>query len=401
MGTVISVILLCIILVFLWLQIDFALGKKQHLNKVNKREFPFRQSNIELFIYGGKLFTDLFTEIEAAKQHIHILFYIVKNDQISLKFFSLLEKKALEGVEVRLLVDRIGGKHISNKQISALKNSGAMFAFCHKPKLPYLFYSFNERNHRKISVIDGKIGYLGGFNVGKEYLGHNPSFGVWRDYHLKMTGEGVQDLQTQFLLDWELATKQNLLVNKQFFPLLEKGLIRHKLIPTDGAFLKERFLEIINNANREIVIGTPYFIPGKEIKDALLSALKRGVKVKVLVPMKADHAFVKEAAFPYFKTLIKSGCEVYRFYYGFYHAKVIMVDGVFSDIGTANFDKRSLHLNHEFNCFIYDERFSQQVRDQLYSDIEKSELLTLAALNKRSIFEKGKDSFSTLISDLL
>lgn len=385
----------------MWLRIDFKLGVKNHLKHVEKREFPLRHSDIDVFINGRELFTDYFSVLEAAEKHIHILFYIIKDDQISHDFFRILKRKAAQGVEVRLLVDWVGGLRMAKKDIKSLRNSGVQFSYCRKPRLPYLFYTLNTRNHRKVSVIDGKIGYVGGFNIGKEYLGHNPNFGNWRDYHLKMAGEGVKDLQQQFLLDWQEATGQSILTRQDFFPPLKKGSLKHKLIPTDGGYLKQIILNVIHSAQDEIIIGSPYFIPGTDITNTLIEARERGVKVKILVPMKADHPFVKEAAHPYFKPLLKAGCDVYLFYYGFYHAKVIVVDGNFCDIGTANFDKRSLHLNHEINCFIYDEDFSKKVRAQMCSDMEKSEPLSLETLQKRSILEKSKDSFSTLISDLL
>lgn len=401
MNTILFTIVMIAFLLTMWLHLDFKFGSKRQQQLVEKYEFPLRQSNIEVFISGRELFDDYFEALRSAKHHIHILFYIVKNDKISHDFFTILKQKAAEGVEVRLLVDWVGGLNLAKKELNLLRNSGVQFVYCNKPRFPYFFYTLNTRNHRKISVIDGKLGYVGGFNVGKEYLGHNPKFGNWRDYHLKIDGEGVQDLQQQFLQDWHAATGESFSTQAEFFPILKKGKLKHKFIPTNGGYLKEIILNTIHQAQHEIIIGSPYFIPGKDILESLIAACKRGVHIKILVPMKADHPFVKEAAIPYFKRLMKAGCHIYRFYYGFYHAKIIVIDGAFCDIGTANFDKRSFYLNQEINCFIYDKSFTQKVREQMYSDIEKSEALTLEALQKRSILEKSKDPFSTLISDLL
>jgi cardiolipin synthase len=310
-------------------------------------------------------------------------------------------EKAKNGVEVRLLLDRIGSLNLKRKMIKKLISSGVHFSFCHVPRFPFLFYSLNERNHRKISVIDGEIGYIGGFNIGKEYIGQDPKLGDWRDYHLRLHGEGVQDLQAQFLLDWENATNEKLADIEKYYPSLQKGKHTHQIVPTDGAFLQEVFINLIRKATDEIIIATPYFIPGSNLFKELISAADRGVTIKILVPMKADHPFVKEASFPYFKPLLEAGCKIHRYYYGFFHAKVIVVDGKFCDIGTANFDKRSLYLNHEINCIITDKDFIGSVRKSLFRDMEFSEEVTMEFLNKRSFLQRGKESLSTIISGLL
>jgi cardiolipin synthase len=392
---------LVLFIILLWAIFDYKLGRKFHIKRIKKREFPIRNSDISLFITGQKLYDDLFHEIRKASKHVHILFYIVKDDKISKEFLQLLMEKARNGVEVRLLLDRIGSINLTKEMTSKLKESGVHFSFCHIPKFPFIFYSLNERNHRKISVVDGKIGYIGGFNIGKEYIGQDPKLGDWRDYHLRLEGEGVQDLQTQFLLDWEDATKQTLYSNKMYYPELPKGTRLHQIVPTDGAYLQNVFIELIKKAKHELIIGTPYFIPGSTLFQELLKAAKRGVNIKVIVPMKADHPFVKEASFPYFKPLLDAGCKVYRYYYGFFHAKVIVVDSEVCDIGTANFDKRSLYLNHEINCIISDPPFIQSVRNSLLKDIDFAEEVTADSLKNRSLFQRGKETVSTIISGLL
>ena len=398
---ILAIAFIALFILFLWLRIDYKLGRKNILNRSKRKEFPLRKSNFSFFIDGGNLFDDLFNEIRNAREHVHISFYIVKNDEFSSEFLSLLMKKAQEGIQVRLLLDWVGSFRVSRKKIRALRDSGVDFSFSHKPKFPFLFYSLNKRNHRKITVIDGKIGYIGGFNIGKEYLGHDPNLGAWRDYHLKATGEGVNDMQSQFLSDWEDATSVHLHSNQEYFPRLTEGKFVHRFVPTDGAFLKARFIDLIQQAKTQIMIGTPYFIPGKEIRDELIAAANRGINVEIMVPMKSDHPLVKEAAFPYFKPLIQAGCQVRQFYYGFYHAKIIVIDDVICDIGTANFDKRSLYINHEFNCFIYDKPFITLVKKNLRQEMSQAEELTLDFLRNRSIVEKVKTTIATLISHFL
>ncbi|MBD8071376.1 cardiolipin synthase [Bacillus sp. PS06] len=394
-------IIVLLLLVFLWLFIDFKLGRKRHLAAVTKREYPERMGELTLFNVGEELFTDLFDELRQATEHIHLLFYIVKDDPISQEFLSILMERAEKGVRVRLLVDWIGGNKMTKKSIKALKESGVQFYYCHKPKFPFIWYSINERNHRKIVVIDGKVGYVGGFNVGKEYLGRDPKFGFWRDYHLKVSGPAVHDLQTQFLYDFHDTTGEELLVNTKYFPELPEGSKKMKIVPTDGAFLQHHFTDLLNLAEDEIILGSPYFIPSKEVVEALKNASHRGVNVKILIPRIGDHPLVKEAAYPYFKPLMSNGIQFYFYERGFYHAKVFLIDDKICDIGTANIDKRSFFLNHEINCYIYDKPFIQYVKSEIRKDLADATLLTFDELKKRGLFHRGKEKVSTLVSNFL
>ncbi|MEC5237936.1 cardiolipin synthase [Bacillus mycoides] len=385
----------------LWITIDLSYGRIVHLKRVRSRSFPLRQSDFRLYTYGNDLYDALFTDIKQAKHHVHVLFFIVKNDDISRTFLKLLIDKAQEGIEVRLLLDRFGSHYLSKEAIYSLQKHGVSFSFCHKVKFPFPFFSANQRNHRKITVIDGKIGYIGGFNIGEEYLGHNQRLGLWRDYHLRLTGEGIQDLQKQFLHDWLDDTDQNLLDSSLYFPMQQPGTILHRFIPTDGAYLQNTFLHLIESAKKELFIGTPYFIPGKKIMNALLKARKRGVQITILVPQKADHALVREAKFPYCRKLIQAGCNIYAFQQGFFHAKIIIVDDHTCDIGTANFDMRSIYINHEINCLLYDKHFIQEVKRKFEEDLERSLLLSFEDVNPLSIIDRGKEWIGTILAFFL
>lgn len=333
----------------------------------------------------------MFDELKKAHKHIHILFYICKNDDFSKEFLQILMDKAQSGIEVRLLLDWAGSLKIKKKKIKELKAAGIQFSFSNLPCLPYFFYSSQTRNHRKITVIDGRIGYIGGYNVGKEYIDLDPKLTPWRDYHLKLTGEGVQDLQHQFLLDWQEATKTNLLQNEIYFPDLSKGVVRHQFISTEGFLLEGTFSTLIRNAKHSITIGSPYFIPSKSILQDLLDALKRNVSITVIVPFSSDHLFVKEASYPYLRKIISAGANVYQYKKGFYHAKVLLVDDVICDLGTANFDNRSFFLNHEINCYIYNSDTIEQVKRILEQDLKDSEILHLSKLNNVSLFTSIKE----------
>lgn len=377
----------------LWIYVDFLLGRKKHLESAKTNTLPIRESDLEIFTEGPKLFENLFSELKKAKQHIHILFYIVKDDKISQEFLSILKEKAQAGVEVRLLVDWVGSG-LKRKTINSLKAAGVRFAFSQMPKLPFLFYSSQVRNHRKITVIDGSIAYLGGFNIGKEYNNQDPKLSPWRDYHLKMTGEGVVDLQSEFLEDWHAAAKVNLLQNKAYFPSLEKGTVKQQLVPTEGILLEEMMSDLISKAKTSIFIGTPYFIPSKRIFGLLREAISRGVSVTILVPLVSDHILVKEASYPYLRTLIKDGAEVYQFLNGFYHAKILLMDDEICDIGTANFDKRSMFLNYELNCLIYNGDFIKKVKRILTEDILNSRKAALDDFKHTLLKEKAASTIS-------
>lgn len=394
------ILFLIIVGLALWFTVDFLLGRKQHLKKAKKCAFPDRESKLDIFAKGPELFDDLFSEIKKAKEHIHILFYIVQDDKISHEFVSMLKEKAQEGVEVRLLVDWVGS-NLKRKSIKSLKAAGVEFSFSHKPKLPFLFYSSQVRNHRKITVIDGQIGYLGGFNIGDEYNDSDPKLSPWRDYHLKILGEGVEDLQKEFLHDWHCASKINLLHDKAYFPDLQKGTIRQQLVPTDGDSLQDLIVTLISEAKESLVIGTPYFIPSKKVFDQLREAIKRGVSVTVLVPNKADHILVKEASYRYLRTLLKDGAEVYQYLKGFYHAKVIIIDDNICDVGTANFDKRSMFLNHELNCLIYDPSFIKKVKHILTEDFLNSHKASINDFSRLSLMLSIKETAARTISFFL
>lgn len=394
-------ILIAIFVIGAFLTFDYKFGRKKQLPTIKSNAFPFRESNLEIFTHGTDLFNHMFDDFNHAKKHIHVLFYICNDDRFGNEFLSLLKKKAEEGIEVRLLLDWAGSLKVSRKKIKELQSAGAEFAFSNVPTFPFYFYSSQVRNHRKITVIDGKIGYIGGYNVGNEYIDLDPKLSPWRDYHLKITAEGVLDLQQQFLLDWQEATKTNLRQNKIYFPPLEKGRSRHKIISTEGFILEDTFSTLIQQAKKSITIGSPYFIPSKRILDDLLDALKRGVELTIIVPYVSDHILVKEASFPHLRAIIAAGANVYQFKNGFYHAKILLFDDQICDLGTANFDNRSFFLNHEINCYIYDLQVIEEVKLILKKDLQDSVKLSLEDLNSLSLFSRIKEGVAKSISHFL
>ncbi|WNS75314.1 cardiolipin synthase [Bacillus sp. DTU_2020_1000418_1_SI_GHA_SEK_038] len=392
-----SILFVILLLIALWLILDFYFGRRNQISKLTKKEYPYWNSSLDFFAKGPDLFEDLFSELQKAKHHIHILFYIVKDDRISTEFLNLLKQKAREGVEIRLLLDWLGSHLIDKKTIQSLESEGILFSFSQRPKFPFLFYTLQARNHRKITVIDGKIGYIGGFNIGKEYIDLDPVLSPWRDYHLKIEGEGVTGLQKEFLMNWHHDSKEELLDQPSYFPTLPQGPCRHQLIPSKGAFLEDTYTSLIRKAEANITIGTPYFIPSRRLLHELSDALARGVSLTVLIPKTPDHPLVKEASYYFFRKLIRQGAVVYKFKNGFYHAKTLIIDDQVCDIGTTNFDLRSFFLNYEINCYIYDYDFIQKVRQVIQSDIRQSERMTLAELNQFNPIRSFKEWAAHLI----
>ena len=389
-----------ILLIIVWFYIDFKLGYRKHLKIVRKLETPILQGNFDIFPHGKELFADYFDELKNAKQHIHVLFYIVKNDPISQEFFEILKSKAREGVEVRLLLDRIGSIGVKKRAVASLREAGVHFAFSNRIKFPYLFYSSQVRNHRKISIIDGEIGYLGGFNIGMEYIDEDPKLSPWRDYHLKITGESVSFLQQEFFIDWQEYGKKVSDVTKYDKPL-PKGKVRQFFVPTEAGQLEARHLDLIKDAKKTIMIGTPYFIPSKKIIHELILAARRGIEITIIVPFISDHILVQEASYRYLRRLLREGAQVYQFKNGFYHAKSIIIDDRICDIGTANFDKRSLFLNKEINCYFLDKEFIARFKEVFVKDIHDSRPLTLADLNQPNLFRSIKEVIAGSLSYFL
>lgn len=396
----IALILILLVLFLFFVILDIWLGYRKLKRDSDIDLLHGRLSDVQLFSDGRRFFDALEKDITAAKDHVHISFFIFRVDEVGRAIVNLLNQKAQEGVEVRLLLDALGCMHLPKKTKKAFKDSGVQLAFSAKPFFPFFFYSLNRRNHRKLQIIDGKTAYFGGFNVGDEYLGRKADMGDWRDYHLRLIGKGVEDIQTQFLKDWRESTKEEV-SGKRYFPKLEDGRHEMKLIGTDGYFLEDLFIDHLSRAKERIFIGSPYFIPTKRLMKTLTEQLARGVKVTLLLPAKKDHPCVKPASFNYFSSLLEGGAKIFHFYQGFYHAKVFIVDNVSCYMGTANFDKRSFNWNDEMNGFIYSENLIQEIEEMTERDLMRSEELSLTDLKERTILEKVKTKASALFSPLL
>lgn len=376
------------------------------MNLFSNKSSYTQNNDVEIFTDGKEKFYELFQCMEKAKNHIHVEYYIIKNDNIGNRMLNLLAKKAEEGVEVRLLYDSLGGRFIPKETIIRLKEAGVKVAAFFSSSLPFFNFKINYRNHRKIVVIDGEIGFIGGFNVGDEYIGLNKEIGYWRDTHIKITGDAVIDLQTRFFLDWGHATKEDMMYRPKYFPDSgNSGNVGMQIISSgpdrvDEA-IKRNYVKMINSAKDSICIQTPYFVPDASVLEALKIAASSGVDVRIMIPCKPDHPFVYWATYWYCGELLQYGVKVYTYENGFLHAKTLVVDGVVSSVGTANFDFRSFKLNFECNAVIYDTKIANILRETFFEDLNFSLELTRELYLERGIMIKFKESVSRLLSPLL
>lgn len=392
-------IFIALLLLILLAGLDLYFGYKAFHKHEKPCPFTKRDSSTKLITDGNVLYKHLLEDIKEATSSITMLFYIVRNDDTSEQFLSLLEQKAQEGCQVKLLVDWIGSFGLKRKRIKKLKEYGVEFHFNRRVGFPYTFYRLQHRNHRKITVIDSKIGYFGGFNIGKEYIGFNEELGYWRDYHIRMTGNGVRDLHAQFLIDWVRS-------GGNFFPFEKtneviKGDTEHHFYSSDFTRIELLYKDLIDKAEKHIFIGTPYFIPTKKLMNSLLSALNRGVHISVMVPEKEDHRFVKEASFPHLLLILQGGGKVYHYQKGFFHAKVLLIDDCICDVGSVNFDRRSLCINDEWSCIFSSKPFILKIKEMFTNDMKNTKTYPIDHYKNTTFLWKCRKLISSLLSPLM
>ena len=378
---------------------------KMHL--ISSDAFFSQDNNVEIYFEGNEKFKAMIESINMAKVYIHMEYYIFKSDKLGKAVIDALCKKAEEGVEVKVLYDGMGGRKLSRKALNRLKESGAEVAVFFPPFVPLISLRINYRNHRKICIIDGKESYIGGLNIGDEYVGLSKKFGYWRDTHLKIVGSAISSLQWRFLLDWRFATKQKEIGMCQTYLIDEeaKGNTGIQIVSSgpDSQWpsIKDGYLKMISNAKEKVFIETPYFIPDDSILEALRLAGLSGLDVRVMIPCKPDHIFVYWASMSYIGELLQAGVKFYTYEKGFLHSKVILMDDFVSSVGTANLDIRSFELNFEVNAFIYDEVVNLKLTDKFLEDLQYCQEITLEDYNERSGIVKIKESFSRLLSPIL
>ncbi|MCB0375867.1 MAG: cardiolipin synthase, partial [Sinomicrobium sp.] len=321
-----------------------------------------------------------------------------------MQLVALLCEKALQGVAVRLSYDYVGSS-LSKSTRRMLRESGVE---CY-PFMPVYFPRFtcklNYRNHRKIAVIDGKTGYVGGINIAERYINKDNEL-FWRDTHLRIEGEAVGSLQLHFMLNWDFLTDYDVIIEDHFFPettVTDTVAVQIAAAgpDTDWANIMEAVFTAINTAENYICITTPYFIPNNEIVTALTAAAKSGIDIKLIIPDISDSWAAKYATFSFVAVLLKAGVKVYRYKKGFIHAKVMIVDDIFTTIGTSNMDYRSFDINFEINALIYDREVAAVTLRSFKEDLKHSERILSEAWEQRKFTQKLKESFCRLWAPLL
>ena len=390
-------------------RLDDALDYKDLINMhLRNNHAVLTQDNaVQIFNDGEAKFNALIEDMEQAKDHIHVQYYIFRLDSLGQRIHEVLIRKAKQGVKVRLLFDDMGSRGVRKKHFKELVELGGEVEAFFPSVMPLINPRLNYRNHRKIVVIDGRIGYIGGFNVGDEYLGLDRKFGYWRDTHLRIEGSSVHPLQTRFILDWNQAsTNSNIEYSDRYFPAIPlKGSVGIQIVSSgpdsEWEQIKNGYLKLMAMAKDYIYIQTPYFIPDASFMDTLRIACLSGIDVRIMIPNKPDHAFVYWATYSYVGQLLKAGAKVYIYDNGFLHTKMIVVDNEASTVGTANIDVRSFKLNFEVNAFIYDRETSRELAELFEQDMLLSTELTMDLYNERTRMIKMKESFSRLLSPIL
>ena len=369
----------------------------------------------EVFILksGHEKFIDLFEKIRNARHHIHLEYFNFRNDSIANCLFSILEEKVKEGVQVRAIYDAFGNSSnnqpLKKKHIKALKERGIEIEEFDPIRFPWINHVFH-RDHRKIVVIDGKIGYTGGMNIADYYINGLPKIGEWRDMHIRIEGRAVENLQAIFLDMWNRTTGEEI-SGDAYFPYKKDSTvisdggkeiaIVDRYPRRNPKLMRRAYAKAIESAENRVQIINPYFTPTRIIKKAIKKAVKKGVKVEIMIPGKSDIPFTPDAALYITNRLRKKGADIYIFNGGFHHSKIMMVDSLFCTVGSTNLNSRSLRYDYEVNAFIFDQQTTGELIGIFKEDQANSTLLTSEIYKKRSPLKKFWGWFAHLFTPFL
>lgn len=368
-------------------------------------------NKVELLMTGREKFVDLFETIRHARHHIHLEYFNFRNDSIANALFDLLAEKAKEGVKVRAMFDAFGNwsnnKPLRKEHLQAIQARGIEIVKFDPITFPYINHAMH-RDHRKIVVIDGKIGYTGGMNIADYYINGLPKIGKWHDIHMNIEGDAVRYLQGIFLTMWNRETGQHI-GGPAYFPNLPQlpDSIAEEIAIVDRTpretprSISHAYTVSIEAAQKNIQIVNPYFVPTKSIRMAIKKALKKGTEVEIMIPAVSDIPFTPEASLYIVHKLMKRGAKIYLFKGGFHHSKVMMVDKSFCTVGTANLNSRSLRYDYETNAFIFDPATTNQLNTMFERDKQNSILLTPEIWKERSGWKKFVGWVGNLLTPFL
>ena len=364
--------------------------------------------SVEMIFDGKEMFESLCRDIGNARYTIKLCYYIVRDDFVGRRLIELLTQKAREGVKVRLLVDALGSRSIGNHALREFKKAGGQCAYFFKPLIRHMYFRINYRNHRKLAIIDNDIGYIGGYNIAKEYLGYKRKFGYWRDTQLIIRGNAVASLNERFYQDWRYASGEDLHLIDQSMKYAFKassGDIPIQIVSCGPESEKEEvkmaFMKMITGAKKNIFIQTPYLVPDAPMIESLIMAARSGIDIRIMIPCIPDHPFVYRTTLYNAGRLIREGVKFYIYENGFLHAKTLTVDGELCTAGSTNFDIRSFRLNFESNAFIYDAEVTSRMDEQFLRDMEHCRPYTQKDRDEITVYEKAAESISRLLTEIL
>ena len=380
--------------------------KLLELLRSNSNSLLTTNNTLTIFHQGKDKFSQLIKDLRRAELFIHMEYFIWRSDTLTEEIKDILIQKALQGVEVRVLLDPVGCFFLKKRYVHELRDAGVqVYSYFNFMSL-FKAHTINYRNHRKIIVIDGKIGYTGGMNMAEEYATGGKRFKHWRDTHVRLEGEGVHLLQRVFTMSWYLTTNEAL-VYPEYFP---KVTARHRQLPiqvstsgpdSEWESIQQLYFTLINAAAKKVYIQTPYFIPDNTVYMALKTAALSGVDVRIMLTGVPDKYIPYWSAFTYFKHLLKAGVKIYHYKRGFMHAKTVMIDDEICAVGTANVDIRSFQLNYELMTLIYDKKTTHALGKQFSYDMYHSKPFTLKHYENMNKLVKLRNSAARLLAPLL
>ncbi|VAW20424.1 Cardiolipin synthase, ClsA [hydrothermal vent metagenome] len=362
-------------------------------------------NEVKLLNNGEATFKAILNAIDKACHHIHLEYYIIDDDEIGNQLKRELIKKSREGVEVRVIIDDVGSWSLSKKYIKELRDAGVELYPFMEVRFPRLTSRLNYRNHRKIVVIDGEVGFTGGINLADRYKTGNKKVGLWRDTHIQITGDAVSCLQVIFAADWFFVKKENLAGDKYFKPFSEAPGVPVQITSSgpdsDWKSIEQAYFTAIAGAKQHVYITTPYLIPPQDIVSALKTAALGNIDVRIIIPERSDARVSKWCSFSFVNELLEAGVKVYFYKKGFIHSKILIVDSILSSVGTTNLDFRSFETNFEINAFIYDKEFTERMILQFNIDLENSMEIVLEEWSQRSWINKLRESLAHIVSPML
>ena len=368
------------------------------------QSLPFEGNSIETFTSGDSFIQALLRELQQARQHIHIESYIFEDDAIGRMVRDVLIEKSRSGVEVRVIYDDVGCWHVPNRFFEQMREAGIEVRSFLKVRFPHFTNKVNYRNHRKIIVIDGRAGFVGGMNLAERYV-RGFSWGIWRDTHLMLKGKAVHGLQTAFLLDWYFVDR-TLISAAKYFPKLDNpgsSLVQIVTSEPVGPWreIMQGLVKAVSEARKYFYIQTPYFLPTEPMLVAMQTAALSGVDVRLMLPCRADSRLTHLASCSYLADVLRAGVKVYLYQKGFLHSKLMVSDDLLSTVGSTNMDFRSFEHNFEVNAFIYDTETALQMREIFLQDQRDCLPVSLKNWEKRSRSRKVAESTVRLLAPLL